>query len=431
MTAESKKVRARIKDARQERSTTELRKAMTTDFSAASPRMRNAAHISRAAVARRWDILHEQTPADPADREALLDACDVVRMPAYGRNIENFVGTVKVPVGVAGPLRVNGLYAKGDYYVPMATTEAALVASYHRGSLLVSEGGGCSALLLSEGVSRSPCFSFGKLEEVGRFVIWMSGRFNEFRRIAESTTSHGKLLEVRTAVEGNNCYLTFEFSTGEAAGQNMVTIATEAVCAYIARKSPVKARRIVIEGNLSGDKKATFASFLGVRGKKVAAEVVLSAALVEKHLHTTVADLDHQWRIGLVGSVMSGTIGAQSHYANGLAALFIATGQDAACVSEAAVGITRLEKTDNGDLYASVTLPNLIVGAVGGGTGLPSQAACRRIAATDNAREFAELCAAVCLAGELSLIGALCAGEFSRSHQKLARSRKQVARATT
>ncbi len=426
MTAESRKVRARIKDTLQDRSIPDLRKAIAPDFSRTPPRIRNAASITSAAVGRRWDILHAETQADLADRNALLDACDLVHMPAYGANIENFVGTVKVPLGVLGPLRVNGVYAKGDYYVPLATTEAALVASYHRGAGLISEGGGCSALLLSEGVSRSPCFSFASLYEVGRFIIWVSARFNDLKRIAEGTTRHGKLLEVRTAVEGNNCYLTFEFSTGDAAGQNMVTIATQAVCAHIAGNSPVKARSIAIEANISGDKKASFASFVGVRGKKVAAEVVLPAALVEKHLHTTVAAIDHQWRIGVVGSVMSGTIGAQSHYANGLAALFIATGQDAACVSEAAVGITRLEKTSEGDLYAAVTLPNLIVGAVGGGTGLPSQSACRRIAATDNAREFAELCAALCLAGELSLIGAVCAGDFSRAHQKLARGRNQT-----
>jgi hydroxymethylglutaryl-CoA reductase (NADPH) len=313
--------------------------------------------------------------------------------------------------------------------LPLATTEAALVASYHRGSLLLTEAGGCSTLLLSEGLTRAPCFTFTSLADVGEFLIWASSQFDYFKKIAEGTTLHGKLLDIYTTVEGNHCYLNFEFSTGEAAGQNMVTIATEAVCQYIVESSPIKPKRMTIEGNLSGDKKASFLSFLGVRGKKVTAEALIPSRLIKKYLHTTVEDMQHQWQIGLLGGVMSGTVGAQSHYANALAALFIATGQDAACVAEAAVGITRLEKTTAGDLYTSVTMPNLIVGTIGGGTKLPSQAACARIiriADSDHAKEFSEVCAALCLAGELSIIGAMCAGQFSRAHQKLARNGKKA-----
>jgi hydroxymethylglutaryl-CoA reductase (NADPH) len=155
-------------------------------------------------------------------------------MQQYERNIENFIGTVKLPIGLAGPLRVNGLFAQGDYYVPLATTEAALVASYSRGAKLISAVGGCTVMLLNEGVSRAPGFAFRNLEEVGKFMLWAIEQQATFKQIAESTTRHGKLTDMRITVEGNHVYLDFQFTTGDAAGQNMVTIATQAVCDYIA-----------------------------------------------------------------------------------------------------------------------------------------------------------------------------------------------------
>jgi hydroxymethylglutaryl-CoA reductase (NADPH) len=219
-------------------------------------------------------------------------------------------------------------------------------------------------------------------------------------------------------------YLIFEFTTGDASGQNMVTIATQAICEYILAHAPVKARWSVVEANLSGDKKATTQSFMGVRGKKVSAEVRLPGDLVTRSLHVAPAALVDYWRMSAVGGVMSGSIGVHGHYANGLAALFIACGQDAACVAEAAVGVTRFELLEDGSLYAAVTLPNLIVGTVGGGTGLPSQRACLDILGlpgANSARALAEVCAALSLAGELSITGALAAGEFTGAHHRLAR----------
>jgi hydroxymethylglutaryl-CoA reductase (NADPH) len=204
----------------------------------------------------------------------------------------------------------------------------------------------------------------------------------------------------------------------------MVTIATDAICRAIAGSAPVKPRYWFVEANMSGDKKATALSFTSVRGRKVSAEIVIPGALVERALHTTPRAMADYARMSVFGGVMSGSIGVQGHYANGLAALFIACGQDAACVAEAAVGVTRLEAQDDGSLYGSVTLPNLIVGTVGGGTGLPTQNACLQIlglAGAGNARAFAELAAALALAGELSIIGALTAGHFTQAHQRLAR----------
>jgi hydroxymethylglutaryl-CoA reductase (NADPH) len=204
----------------------------------------------------------------------------------------------------------------------------------------------------------------------------------------------------------------------------MATIASDAICRYLEAHPPIPWRHWFVEGNLSGDKKATMQSLMSVRGRKVSAEVVLSRELLEDRLHTTAARMLDYWRMSVIGGVMTGSIGVQGHYANGLAAMFIACGQDAACVAEAAVGVTRFEPSGDGGLYAAVTLPNLIVGTVGGGTRLPSQQACLDImglTGSGRARAFAEVAAAVALAGELSITGAIAAGEFTRAHQRLAR----------
>ncbi len=392
-----------------------------------SPKQDTPAHsvprdpqISEEAVAHRWKVLD----CDKSIQEELLDKHTQGQQTVYQRNIENFIGAVKLPVGIAGPLRVNGLFAQGDYYVPLATSEAALVASYSRGASLITKAGGCTALLLNEGVSRAPGFAFKSLIDAGAFVAWALSQIDEFKRLAEATTRFGKLQDMRVTVEGNHVYLNFEYLTGDASGQNMVTIATHAIFEYIKQASPITIDYAFIEANLSGDKKACAQSFQSVRGKKVTAEVVISKELVKKTLHTSVTRMVDYWRMSALGGVLSGTIGVQGHYANGLAAFYIACGQDAACVSESSVGVTRFEVTPEGDLYAAVTLPNLIVGTVGGGTGLPSQKACLDImglAGQGNAQALAEVCASVALAGELSIIGALCADHFARAHQSLAR----------
>lgn len=375
------------------------------------------------AVQARWDYLAVSEQC----KNNLLDAQTLEQMAVYEKNIENFIGTVKLPVGLAGPIRVNGLFAQGDYVLPLATSEAALVASYSRGAQLISKAGGCTALLLNQGVSRAPGFAFRNLEQAGQFVMWAVSTQDTFKEVAESTTSHGKLIDMRITVEGNHVYLNFEYSTGDASGQNMVTIATDSVCAYIIENTPVKPDYHFVEANLSGDKKASAQSFLSVRGKKVSAEIHLDKELVRRTLHTTPEHMVNYWRMSAMGGVLSGTLGVQGHYANGLAALYIACGQDAACVAESAVGVTRFEVNDDGGLYAAVSLPNLMLGTVGGGTGLPSQRACLEImglAGVGHAQALAEVCAGMALAGELSIIGALAAGHFTRAHQNLARGPK-------
>jgi hydroxymethylglutaryl-CoA reductase (NADPH) len=206
----------------------------------------------------------------------------------------------------------------------------------------------------------------------------------------------------------------------------MVTIATEALCRHLVDKSTLKPERWYVEGNMSGDKKATMLSFLSARGKKVIAEVVIPAKLLKKIIHVTPLQMVQYGHAALLGGTQSGSIGVQGHYANALAALFIACGQDVACVSEAATGLTDMDITEQGDLYASVTLPNVIVGTVGGGTHLPTAHECLGMlgcVGKGTARKFAEICTATILAGEISIMGALASGEFASAHAKYARGK--------
>lgn len=348
--------------------------------------------------------------------------------PAFFQgSIENFIGTAQLPVGVIGPLRINGMYANGDFYVPLATSEGALVASYNRGAKVISHSGGVRVLFLAEGVSRVPGFTFNDLIDAGRFVFWVVGNFKDLKRQAKTTTRHGCLEDLHVTLDGNHVYLDFEYTTGDAAGQNMVTIATEAVCRFILAECPVKPKNWYIEGNMAGDKKATAQSLLSGRGKSVTAEVSIPRNVCKKILHTDPESIMENWKMSFVGGVYTGSIGVQGHYANALAALFIACGQDVACVSEATVGVTRIDLAEGDDLYASVSLPNLIVGTVGGGTGLPTQRECLEMIGCKGrgtARKFAEICAATALAGEISIAGALSAGEFTQAHVKYGRMNK-------
>ncbi|MGF1901684.1 hydroxymethylglutaryl-CoA reductase [Aliivibrio sifiae] len=396
-----------------------LEQSLSPHFEKPTNKITPSPYLTEKNLVRRWGKLDND-----ALQAELLDPHTQAQSHVYEKNIEHFIGTVKVPVGLAGPLRVNGLFANDDYLVPLATTEAALVASYNRGAQLLTASGGASAMLLNEGVTRTPAFAFYGLTEAGQFVAWAVTQYDTFKQLAEATTSHGKLSDINISIEGNHVYLVFEFLTGDASGQNMVTIATNAIFEFIMDNSPITPENAYLDGNLSGDKKASSQSLRSVRGKKVTAEAHIPADLVKKYLHTTPEKMMQFTQMSTVGATLSGTIGINAHYANALAALYIACGQDAACVAESAIGMTRIEVDRNGDLYASVTLPNLMVGTVGGGTGLPSQKACLELMGlhgSGKSQALAEVCAALCLAGELSIVGAFCAGHFSRAHHKLAR----------
>jgi len=333
--------------------------------------------------------------------------------------VENFIGFTHIPVGVIGPLRVNGLFAQGDFFVPMATTEGALVASYHRGAHAVSRCGGVVALCVSESLCRAPAFTFRSILDAGVFIDWAVSNLATFRELAASTTRHGELIDMKPSFNSNTAFLIFEFRTADAAGQNMVTVATQRICEWIESSSPVKPATWYVEGNLSGDKKATMLSFLFHRGRKVVAEAFISREVIKRFLHSSPEDMTEYCRVSTLGGIQSGSIGIQGHYANALAALFLCCGQDVACLSEASVGITTMRVTPDGDLYVSVSLPNLTVGTVGGGTFLPGARDCLRMLGCEgsgHARKFAEICAATVLAGEVSIIAALASGDFSKAH---------------
>ena len=368
-------------------------------------------------------------PADgeaaPLPRRAAVDCPDAWRSdtPAatYARSIENYVGEIRLPVGVAGPVRVSGTHARGDYAVPLVTTEAALVASHDRGMRLINAGGGARAAVLAEGVTRAPGLSFESMADAGRFLGWLLPRTDELKRAAEATTRHGRLTEVRVHVEANHVYVLMHYTTGDAAGQNMTTFATQAALDWILAGTPVTPTGAYVEANFSGDKKASLLSMLSVRGRKVSAECVVPGRWLRKMTRCSAEDMRRYWDLGAGGAAASGTVGVQGQYANGLAALYLATGQDVACVAESAVGRTRMECRGD-DLYACVTLPNLIVGTVGGGTSLPSAAAGLGLLGVKSANELAEVAAAVALAGELSIVGALASGEFAAAHRDRARA---------
>jgi hydroxymethylglutaryl-CoA reductase (NADPH) len=388
------------------------------------PWIRAAKKLSASHTQAHWRTLIGSGPAETTALDRLYGSDAQRDLSAYSRNIENYIGTIQVPVGVIGPLRVNGLFAQDDFYVPLATTEAALVASYGRGARLISAAGGCAAAVLAEGVQRAPGFAFQSLTDAGLFTNWVMQEQEMLRAAAEATTRHGRLVDIAPHIQGDHVHLVCTFTTGDAAGQNMVTIATDALCRAIVAQCPVTIRHWFIEGNLSSDKKASSLSFTSVRGRKVCAEILLPADLIASHLHTTTQRMLEFASMSMMGGIMSGTIGAQGHYANGLAAIYLATGQDVACVAESAIGVTRFELRDDDALYASVTLPNIIVGTVGGGTGLPTQSAALSILGLNGAggaRALAEVCAALCLAGELSIAGAIAAGHFTRAHADLAR----------
>jgi hydroxymethylglutaryl-CoA reductase (NADPH) len=206
----------------------------------------------------------------------------------------------------------------------------------------------------------------------------------------------------------------------------MVTIATDALCRHLVQHTPVRPRHWFVEGNFSGDKKASHLGLITGRGRKVSASVTLPAALIASLLQTDSAQMLAYARVAALGAILSGQIGAQGHFANGLAALYIATGQDAACVAESAVGFTRMEPREDGALFMSVTLPNLMVGTVGGGTGLPGQRAALELMGlhgSGHAAALAEVTACLCLAGEISIMAAIASGQFTRAHDRLARER--------
>lgn len=403
----------------------ELAGKLSGSNTSAAARLRPRQTATPKTVGAFWDRLVDDGNATIEDKNELADQQSIIRSEIYSANIENYIGTTKIPLGVIGPLRVNGLNASGDYFVPMATTEAALIASYGRGAEVCSKVGGISAAVVREGVLRTPAFVFEDIMSSGSFISWIAENTEAIQAAAESTTQFGKLVLIEPFMDVDVVFLVCRFTTGDAAGQNMVTVATQAMCQFIIENCPIKPKNWFIEANFSGDKKASYLGMHSGRGRKVTASVTVPYDLIKKQLRADAETMLTYGKVAGLGAVLSGQLGAQAHYANGLAALYLATGQDAACVAESAVGFTRMEPRDDG-LFFSVTMPNIIVGTVGGGTGLPSQSSGLSILGlkgAGNAKALAEVTAATCLCGEISIIAAISAGHFTNAHQKLARFR--------
>ncbi len=345
------------------------------------------------------------------------------------RNAENVIGSTRIPLGVAGPLTVNGEFAAGKFYVPMATTEGALIASVSRGSKAITASGGANARIIENGMSRAPVFVLDSVSETGKFLEWVKLNTQGIRKAAEATTTHGKLIDITPFATGNNVWLRFRYDTGDAMGMNMVTIATEAACAHI-EENFSGARCIAVSGNMCSDKKESLVNNLYGRGKSVLADAFISGKVLDAVFGTTAAAAnDVNVRKNLLGSARAGSFKYNAHFANVVAAVFAATGQDIAQVVESSSGYTWTEVRGDG-LYISVTLPSLEVGTVGGGTSLPSQSGALSIMgvagggkpAGRNALRLAEIISAAVLAGELNLVCALSARDLGKAHKKLGRN---------
>ena len=340
-------------------------------------------------------------------------------------NVENFMGVAQVPIGLAGPLRINGEHAKGDFYIPLATSEGTLVASYNRGMRLLSESGGVKATVVEQYMQRSPVFIMEDALQAREFGEWVKQHFEEIKAVAETTTRSGKLINIYQYSIGPLRNLRFNYTTGDAAGQNMTGKATFAACEWIKKTYPGGANYI-LSGNMDTDKKHSRINMLVTRGKRVVAECTIKGELLKSLMGISSKELFWSRQVSNAGAFLAGSANNGAHAANGLTAMFIATGQDVANVSESHAGVTYAQLLDNGDYYWSITLTSLIVATYGGGTGLPTQKECLEMLGCygkGKADKFAEICAAVVLAGDTSLSSAILAGDWVSSHDALGRNR--------
>jgi len=338
-------------------------------------------------------------------------------------NIENLIGVVGVPVGVAGPLRINGGHAKGDFFIPLATTEGVLVNSYTLGMSLITRSGGANVRLLDDQMRISPSFVFSGIHESIAFSKWIIANKQKIKELVENTTKHGRLLKVQPKVLGRQVVVLFSYDTGDAMGLNMICRATEAACAWIVNVA--KPKNYFLRSNFSSNKKVSAYNMQHTYGKSLVAEVTIPKQLLGVVKITPKLMSEYSYS-RLVSGIHSGMIGNNGHFANGLAAMFIACGQDVAHVANSHVGVSSCEVTENGDLYVSAYLPNLLVGTVGGGTALPSSRACLEMIGcygSGKAKKFAEIVVATLLAGEISICAAINNGTYVQAHELFGRNR--------
>lgn len=339
-------------------------------------------------------------------------------------NIENPIGAAQVPLGVAGPLEIRGEEAQGTFYVPLATSEGVLIRSYERGMVALSRAGGAVTRVWRDENRMAPVFLFSDPSAAIDFVTQLDEHFSAVQEAAEATTGHGRLLRLEPLPAGHRVIVNFCFSTGDAHGMNMIARATEAACKWLLAHTV--AERYLLFSGWSGEKRAAGNLLAGGKGKKVTAAATLPRRVVRAVLRVTPEDLLELWRLTVCGHVEAGAVGYNGHAANGLTALFLATGQDVANVVNSALAVTSFAVTEEGDLAANVMLPSLTVATVGGGTGLATAQeglAMLDCVGTGKAKKLAEIAAATVLAGELSMGAALAAGEFVDAHETWGRNR--------
>jgi len=378
-----------------------------------------AARIRRSALEAKTGVSLERTG------EYTLDAAR-----AASRHCENFIGAAQIPIGITGPLSVNGSYvsAEEEIYVPLATTEGALIASTNRGCRAIREAGGAVVRVEDIGMTRAPVFRSSGIEDTRRFLDWVDDNEDRIREVTESTSGHLELIDVRSQVFGSSIYLRFRFRTGDAMGMNMATVACDRVIRELIEPE-TGLPCLALSGNFCVDKKPSAINFLEGRGKRVWAEVELSAQILDAFLKTTAPDLiEVQYRKNLLGSIAAGSMGYNAHFANILAAFFIATGQDVAQVVEGSMGVTMVEARGEDGVLASVYMPDLPLGAIGGGTALDTQAEALALLGVKPGAEkgaaamrLAEILGATVLAGELSLLAAFTSSDLARAHEELGR----------
>ncbi|HEX8646999.1 MAG TPA: hydroxymethylglutaryl-CoA reductase [Thermoleophilaceae bacterium] len=340
-------------------------------------------------------------------------------------NVEQFLGVAQVPIGLAGPLLVNGEHAQGEFYVPLATAEGTLVASYNRGMRLLYEAGGVKTTIMDDRMQRAPAFLFPSAREARDFNGWLDEHFDEIRAAAEATTRSGKLQDIERYSAGRMLYTRFNYTTGDAAGQNLTGKATAAACAWISANNPT-IEHFFLESNFATDKKSSQVNMLNTRGKRVVAEATIPNELFQRIMRSDSRLMYRARQVSNLGGFMSGVNNNGAHSANGITAMFIATGQDAANVAESSAAFVYAELRENGDYYYSVTIPSLIVATYGGGTGLATQRECLELLGCygkDRVRKLTEIVAATVLCGELSLGSAIVAEEWVEAHDLFGRNR--------
>lgn len=342
---------------------------------------------------------------------------------ASARNCENMIGVAQVPMGVAGPLKIKNQTSKvKNYFIPLATTEGALVASVNRGAKAIAESGGAVAASERVGATRGPVFETSGIAQGALLKQWLDEHFEALAGVAQKTSAHLRLIKLGARIAGRRVYVRCYFDTQDAMGMNMATIATDRMARFIEQETAT--RCVSLSGNFCVDKKPSWINVISGRGHRAWAEVRIPMRALRDTLKTTARAVYEVWLSKcMIGSAMSGSMGFNAHIANVIAAVFIATGQDPAHVVEGSLGITTAEVVDGRDLYVSVYLPDVMVGTVGGGTGLATQREALGLLGVKTSQELAEVVAAAALAGEISLLASLSEGTLANAHEKLARGK--------